>query len=97
MPALTPPDRRPYRAAHEPGDELSITAGGTTIVFRQIGWHGQSGAFYALGEDPSKHEPGSFSPLWIIAHCDVVPVDDETDAVVNAMCRREAARPRGGV
>jgi hypothetical protein len=35
-------------------------------VWRQVGWHGQSGAFYSLSEDPKPHEPGSYSPLWVL-------------------------------
>lgn len=37
-------------------------------MFRQVGWIGQSGAFYVLGEDPEVikiFEPGSFSPMYI--------------------------------
>lgn len=66
----TPPDKRPYRLASAPGDELEFTGYGNRHTFRQIGWHGQTGAFYSLSEDPSKHEPGSFSPIWL-------PVDTE--------------------
>lgn len=78
-PALSElPDRRPHRAACEPGDELHIVADGRSMTFRQIGWHGQSGAFYALDEDPSLYEPGSFGPLWILAHNEAVVVLDGT-------------------
>jgi hypothetical protein len=76
-----PTDRRPYRGTSESGDEqivYSIDATGRVMdrVYRQIGWHGQSGAFYALGERPSDHEPGSYSPIWVIAHADdIVPED----------------------
>lgn len=71
----TPPDKRPYRLASAPGDECAYTVDGTRYIFRQIGWHGQSGAFYSLAEDPSKHEPGSFSPIWLPV--DTEPLDDE--------------------
>lgn len=78
MPTTTPPpDTRPHRAAHEPGDELTLVQpNGIRRVFRQIGWHGQSGAFYSLGEDPSPYEPGSFSPLWLVAHVDDVELPE---------------------
>jgi hypothetical protein len=65
---VPPPNTRPHRRAHEPGDELTITTDERVMAFRQIGWHGQTGAFYALDEDPSFHEPGSFGPLWILVH-----------------------------
>jgi len=47
---------------------MNIVAAGQSMTFRQVGWHGQTGAFYSLDEDPSRHEPGSFGPLWILAH-----------------------------
>lgn len=62
--ATAPPDIRPYRAQSAGGPERVCGQGNQTVL-RQIGWHGQSGAFYALDEDPSKHELGSFSPLYI--------------------------------
>lgn len=76
-----PTDRRPYRGQHEPGDERTVYSVDPTgrvmnLTLRQIGWQGQSGAFYALGEHPSDHEPGSFSPIWVVAHADdMVPAD----------------------
>ena len=39
-------------------------------IWRQVGWLGFTGAFYALGEDPSPTERGGFSPIWQL-------VDDE--------------------
>ncbi|WP_055477595.1 hypothetical protein [Sphaerimonospora mesophila] len=71
----TPEDRRPYRGQHEPGEERTVThvhSNGETyrMVLRQVGWHGQSGAFYALGESPHLYETGSYQALWIIAHAD---------------------------
>lgn len=35
------------------------------IVFRQIGWHGQTGRFYELDENPALSESGSFTPMYI--------------------------------
>lgn len=74
-----PINERPYRLASRTGDERTyITVDGYRITFRQIGWHGQTGAFYALDEDPSKHEPGSFGPLWICVEREPVITDEET-------------------
>lgn len=35
------------------------------IVFRQVGWLGQSGKFYGLGADLSNSEKGGFQPMYI--------------------------------
>jgi len=69
------PDVRPHRSASAPGQEITIHTDGRVLVWRQIGWHGGSGAFYALGEDPSRFERGSFRPLWILADNEL----DESD------------------
>ena len=63
---------RPAHPASLPGSErVTYTEDGQRRqLWRQVGWHGGSGAFYALPEDPSSHEQGSFAPLWIL-------VDDE--------------------
>jgi hypothetical protein len=79
-----PPDRRPYRRLSGPGGleqtAYTVDANGrvTRTVLRQVGWHGQSGAFYALGDDtyPMQHEPGSWSPMWVITHTDDVPAEE---------------------
>lgn len=34
------------------------------VIFRHIGWKGQTGRFYNLGEDPKLTEPGSFWPIY---------------------------------
>jgi hypothetical protein len=34
------------------------------IVFRQVGWLGQTGELYAMDEDPTPTEPGSFGPIY---------------------------------
>lgn len=35
------------------------------VIFRQVGWLGQTGRFYTLEEDPSRTEGGGFSPIFI--------------------------------
>ena len=35
------------------------------VVFRQIGWQGQTGRFYTMDENPKLTEPGSFTPMYI--------------------------------
>ena len=39
------------------------------VVWRQVGWIGGTGAFYALDENPAPTEPGSFAPLWREISC----------------------------
>ena len=50
-------------------------------TWRQVGWHGQTGAFYALDEKPSLTESGSFSPLWILVEDEppILPDEQESD------------------
>jgi len=72
-----PPNERPYRLASATGDEMHLVTDGRSMTFRQVGWHGQTGAFYALDEDPSRHEPGSFGPLWILAFNDALIKDED--------------------
>lgn len=61
-----PTNERPYHQANQTGDEMRLwTTNSYLHRFRQIGWHGHSGAFYSLGEDPSRHEPAGFAPLWL--------------------------------
>lgn len=74
-PFEVPADRRPYRRASLGGPETKLRNETHHMWFRQIGWHGQSGAFYSFDEDPSKHEPGSFSPVWL--EVDSWPIDEE--------------------
>lgn len=72
------PDTRPYRSQSATG-ELRVTHTlESRQVWRQVGWHGQTGAFYSLDEDPRKHEPGSFSPLWLLIE-DEAPILPEGD------------------
>ena len=35
------------------------------IVFRQVGWYGQSGKLYTMAQNPALTEKGSFSPMYI--------------------------------
>ena len=35
------------------------------VVFRKVGWLGGTGRMYTLSENPTKTEPGSFSPMFI--------------------------------
>lgn len=77
-PKPPPVDRRPYRGQHETGTEMRTVTASADQVWRQIGWHGQSGAFYSLGEDPSFHEPGSFSPLWLLVDNEPPVIDEGT-------------------
>ena len=45
-------------------------------TWRQVGWLGQSGRVYSLSDDPAATEPGSWEPLWILAHNEPpVPVE----------------------
>ena len=80
----TPPDHRPYRRLSEPGDEktvISTAPDGRKVrhTLRQVGWHGQTGAFYALDESPHLYETGSYAPMWVIAHSD--RLDDDGNPV----------------
>lgn len=72
-----PPDTRPYRAMSATGPEVTVTGEDYRQTLRQVGWLGQTGAFYSLDEKPSAHEGGGFAPLWFIAHSDRI---DEPEA-----------------
>lgn len=50
-------------------------------TWRQVGWHGQTGDFYALHEDPSPTEPGSFSPLWLLIENEPPIFDDHEETL----------------
>lgn len=67
--SLPAPTGRPYRATYADGGQIVHIVRDESgrwfrKTWRQIGWHGQSGALYALGEKPSAHEPGGWSPLY---------------------------------
>lgn len=79
-----PKNVRPYRSLTIPGDEVTAVVTGqderkTRNTYRQVGWIGQTGAFYALGEKPAETEPGSFAPLWFVAFSD--RLDEEGNPV----------------
>ena len=79
-PTTAPEDRRPYRRASESGgSEMRTVTLDANQTWRQIGWHGQTGAFYALDEKPSQHEPGSWEPLWILVDNEPPILPDEPD------------------
>ncbi len=65
------PDTRPYRSQSAIGEVRVTDTLESRQVWRQVGWHGQTGAFYSLDEDPSPYERGSYSPLWLL-------IEDET-------------------
>ena len=82
-PTTAPDDRRPYRRASEPsGQEMRTHTLEAQQTWRQIGWHGQTGAFYALDEKPAGHEPGSWEPLWILVDNEppILPDEDDPEA-----------------
>ena len=35
------------------------------VIFRKVGWLGQTGRFYTNEENPAPSEPGSFSPVYV--------------------------------
>jgi hypothetical protein len=71
-PLPPPADARPYVKMHEPGHEIRTLSldGRIKHRWRQVGWQGQTGAIYGLHEKPSEHEPGSFSPLYVMTDAD---------------------------
>ncbi|MFC3986469.1 hypothetical protein [Streptosporangium jomthongense] len=96
-----PEGRRPYRRISEPGEERVVVHAApdgrtTRYTLRQIGWHGQTGAFYELGESPARYEPGSFSPMWVIAFADALDDEGSPQQVARqlnfAMGRKPTAR-----
>lgn len=61
----------------EPATERTTHTLDETQVWRQVGWIGQTGRVYGLDDEAGvRSEPGSFMPLWILAHADTpVPPD----------------------
>ena len=57
---------------HESGQEIRTLSldGAVKHRWRQVGWHGQTGAIYGLHEKPQDYEPGSFSPLYAMVDAD---------------------------
>ncbi len=75
---LPPPaDMRPYRRMSEPGPEMRTMTLTGDQLWRQVGWQGQTGAFYSLDEKPHDHEGGSFGPLWILVDNEPPIIDDD--------------------
>lgn len=66
-------DVRPNRKRSDSGPEMVFDKDGIRHTMRQVGWLGQTGAFYSLDEDPKPTEPGSFGPLWFTAHAEKLP------------------------
>lgn len=95
MAFFPPPDKRPYRLASAPGDERVYTQNGVRCTYRQIGWHGQTGALYALSEDPSGHEPGSFSPLWLCVGVETIDEPEVPDLDIDIDSVRAAGHTLG--
>lgn len=71
-----PPYRRPYQYLSAISEERVIYTADRIIKFRQVGWHGGSGRFYDMSEDPSLYEPASFAPLWVEVQNDVIIRDE---------------------
>jgi hypothetical protein len=67
---MAAPDTRPRRLLSEEGPEAVTTGYGVRQTWRQVGWLGASGAFYALDEPHMEHEPGGVSGMFVIAHAD---------------------------
>lgn len=65
-----PPSRRPYRWMSETGPVLTVQTDTSRLYLRQVGWIGQSGAFYSLDETHTKYERGGVAPLYFPAHSD---------------------------
>lgn len=79
---VSPPiNERPYMGPGAPGfgKEMHTTTEDAVQHWRQIGWLGQSGAFYAFSERPMNHEPGGWSPLWTMLENE--PKVSDTDCV----------------
>lgn len=90
------PDKRPYRAMSATGPEIDVV--GTPLgadrpvrhTLRQVGWLGQTGAFYTLDEEVHPYERGSFSPLYFMAHSDYVVEDEAKTDTLDAAYREHA-------
>jgi hypothetical protein len=58
----------------EEGTQRTTYTDGRRQLWRQVGWHGQTGAFYAYDENPKAYEPGGWSPLWLVVEDDEWPL-----------------------
>jgi hypothetical protein len=72
-----PANVRPYRRLSATGPEMRTATLNANQLWRQVGWLGQTGAFYAYDERPSEHEGGSFGPLWALVDNDPPILDAE--------------------
>ena len=45
-------------------------------TWQQVGWRGHTGAFYQIGEDPSKNERGGFAPVWELIENEPPEIDE---------------------
>ncbi|MER6515133.1 hypothetical protein [Nonomuraea sp. NPDC001636] len=92
QPAVARPvERRPRRAMSADGPEIVVTTDTTRLVLRQVGWLGQTGAFYDLDEKPfgDGHERGGVAPLYFPAHSDrlddLTPDEDDSETHVHRL------------
>lgn len=88
MPRTAPPNVRPNRRLSSDGPELTrYTHNGYGETLRQVGWHGQTGDFYALGEEVSQYEPGSIGPLYAIVDCEPIVNGEPAHPLLLAQAR----------
>lgn len=88
MPRTAPPNNRPNRSLSCDGPELThFTHNGYVETLRQVGWHGQSGDFYALDEPAVPHEPGSVGPLYAVVDCEPIVSGDPARPLLLAQAR----------
>lgn len=84
MPTVPYPENvRPHQPIPEALVGITTKKDGYIQTWRQVGWIGhRDGAMYSLSESPSSHEPGGFSPLFILTHngFQEMPPDNEPAA-----------------
>jgi hypothetical protein len=51
------------------------------LIQRQVGWRGQSGAFYPLDQPPYGIERGSFSPMYVTVEADRIETPDPEELI----------------
>src|SRR5690349_21411879 len=88
-PKSPPPNTRPYTPPSTSGATVVHRGYDRRVEYRQVGWHGQSGAFYGLDEHPGSHEPGSYSPLWVCVENEPISVLDDADGPTWDFCRED--------
>lgn len=79
-----PANTRPYRRISETGPEMRTMTLHGDQLWRQVGWLGGTGAFYAYDEKPHEHEGGSFGPLWVLVDNDPPILPDAEEQPVRA-------------